>query len=194
MGSTLGTWGDALLKLVDPYRQTVEGLWMLAVGAEIGTLVVGSVLLLWSLELLRASKGWAKQFWRLMSIGSVAFVVAAVLYGDFLAGPAKTAYSLISERAGIVPPEAAAWTSMGVASVGVLAFVGRRATLNARRGEEPRWQPRRFTAASASTSGLGELSRLVALDPAGRLHLRAYARNSKKDVQTVKPMRGMRRA
>ena len=179
------------MKLVDPYRQTVEGIWALAVGAGIGTLIVGILLLLLSLEFLRTSKGRVKSIGRLASIGSAAFIFAAVVYGDFLAAPAKAAYSLISERAGVVPPQAAAWTTIGVASVGVLAYAGRRSTIAAKRNDEPRWQARRF----ASSGGeLGELSRLVSLDPAGRLHLRAYTRNAKKDVHVVKPMRGVRRA
>ena len=193
MGSILESWGDALVKLVDPYLQTLEALWALAVGAQIGTLIFGSVLLLLSLEFLRASKGWVKHIGRVASVGSAAFLIAAVVYGDFLAGPAKAAYSLISERAGAVPPNAAAWTTMGVASVGVLAYVGRKATLSARRGEEPRWRERRM-AATRATGSLGELSSLVALDPAGRLHLRAYMRNAKKNVASIKPMRGVRRA
>jgi hypothetical protein len=193
MGSILESWGDALVKLVDPYRQTVEALWTLAVGAQIGTLIFGSLLLLLSLEFLRTSRGWVKFVGRTASIGSAAFLIAAIVYGDFLAGPAKAAYTLISERAGVVPPSAAAWTTMGVASVGVLAYVGRKATVKVRRGDEPRWRAQRFTPARAPSS-LNELSRLVALDPAGRLHLRNFQRNAKKEVQTVKPMRGMRRA
>src|SRR5258706_12147728 len=129
MGSILESWGDALVKLVDPYLQTLQALWSLAVGAQIGTLVVGAVLLLLSLEFLRASKGWMKMIGRAASIGSAAFLIAAVIYGDFLEGPAKAAYSLISERAGAVPPNAGAWATMGVATVGVLAYVGRKATL-----------------------------------------------------------------
>ena len=61
--------------------------------------------------------------------------MAAVVYGDFLSGPAKAAYSLISERASAVPPQAAAWTTIGVASVGVLAYVGRRSTIAAKRND-----------------------------------------------------------
>jgi hypothetical protein len=196
MGSILETWGDALIKLVDPYRETAEALWALAVGAQIGTLIVGATLLMVCLELLRASKGWVKHIWRLASIGSATFLVAAIVYGDFLAGPAKAAYSLIAERAGSVPPEAAAWTTMSVASVGVLAYVGRRAALNARAGEEPRWRTRAYASSRTSRvrGDLGELGRLVALDPAGRLQLRLFTRNAKKDVQTIKPMRGVRRA
>ncbi len=196
MGGILETWGDALVKLVDPYRQTLDGLWTLAVGAQIGTLIVGATLLLVSLELLRASKGWVKQVWRVASIGSAAFLIAAIVYGDFLAGPAKAAYSLIAERAGSVPPDAAAWTTMSVASAGVLAYVGRKATLKARAGDEPRWRTRRLASSNILRAGsdLGELGRLVALDPAGRLQLRLFTRNAKKDVQTIKPMRGVRRA
>jgi hypothetical protein len=149
--------------------------------------------LLLSLEFLRASKGWMKIVGRAASIGSAAFLISAVLYGDFLAGPAKAAYSLISERAAAVPPNAGAWATMGVATVGVLAYVGHKATVRARRGDEPRWQPRRFAQASTPAS-LAELSRIVSLDPAGRLQLRNFTRNGKKDVNRVKPMRGVRRA
>lgn len=198
MWGILETWGDALLKLVDPYVQTVEALWALTVSAQIGTLVFGVALLLLSLELLRASKGWISYVWRLASAGSAAFLIAAIVYGDFLAQPAKEAYSLISERAGWVPPTTAALTTMGVASVGVLAYVGRRATIAVRANDAPRWQARRFGASrhiSRSSGDVGELSRLVALDPAGRLHLRQFTRNAKKDVAAVKPMRGaVRRA
>lgn len=196
MGGILETWGDAVVKLIDPYRQTLEAIWTLAVASQIGTLIVGAALLLASLELLRASKGWTKHLFRVASIGSATFLIAAVVYGDFLAGPAKAAYSLISERAGRVPPEAAAWATMGVASVGVLAYVGRKAAVNARGADAPRWRPRGFASSSASRGrgDLGDLSRLVALDPAGRLQLRLFTRNAKKDVQTIKPMRGVRRA
>jgi len=193
MGSILESWGDALVKLVDPYLQTLDGLWSLAVGAQIGTLVFGVVLLLLSLEFLRASKGWMKMVGRAASIGSAAFLISAVLYGDFLAGPAKAAYSLISERAAAVPPNTGAWATMGVATVGVLAYVGHKATVRARRGDEPRWQPRRF-AQIGTTSSITDLSRLVSLDPAGRLQMRNFTRNAKKDINTVKPMRGVRRA
>ena len=187
------SWGGAILKLFDPYVQTLEALWSLAVGAQIGTLVVGAVLLLFSLEFLRASKGWVKMIGRLASIASAAFLIAAILYGDFLAGPAKAAYTMISERAGAVPPDSGAWATVGVATVGVLAYVGRRAAISARGGDEPRRQPRRYASASAPAS-LAELTRLVSLDPAGRLQLRNFTRNAKKPVNAVKPMRGVRRA
>lgn len=187
------SWGGAIIKLFDPYTQTLEALWSLAAGAQIGTLVVGAVLLLFSLEFLRASKGWVKMIGRLASVASAAFLIAAILYGDFLAGPARAAYTLVSDRAGTVPPDAGAWTTVGVATVGVLAYVGRRATLAARRGEEPRWQPRRYAGTSAPGS-LGELTHFVSLDPAGRLQIRNFTRNPKKPVNTVKPMRGIRRA
>src|SRR4051812_33380662 len=108
MGSTLGTWGDALVRLADPYRQTVEGLWALGASAGIGTLLVGILLLLLSLEFLRTSKGALKTVGRIASMGSAAFLIAAIVYGDFLSGPAKAAYTLISARAGIVAPETAA--------------------------------------------------------------------------------------
>jgi len=194
MGSIVESWGDALIKLVDPYIQTLDGIWSLAVAAQVGTLIFGAVLLLLSLEFLRSSKGWMKMIGRAASIGSAAFLVAAIIYGDFMAGPAKAAYSLISERAGAVPPHAGAWTTVGVATVGVLAYVGRKAALNARRGDEPRWQPRRYASMQGGPSSLADLSRIVTLDPAGRLQLRNFTRNSKKQVNTVKPMRGVRRA
>jgi hypothetical protein len=187
------SWGGAIVELLNPYIQTLQGIWSLAIGAQIGTLVVGSLLLLFSLEFLRASKGWMKMVGRAASVGSAAFLIAAILYGDFLAAPAKAAYSLISERAATVPPNAGAWTTVGVATVGVLAYVGRKATLSARRGEEPRWQPRRY-AAGPAIGTLADLSRVVSLDPAGRLQLRNFMRNSKKPVSAVKPSRGIRRA
>ena len=198
MWGTVETWFDAFLKLFDPYRQTVEGLWSLAVSAQIGTLLFGSLLLLLSLELLRASKGWLSYVWRVASIGAAAFVVAAILYGNFLEGPARAAYSLIAERAGAVPPNAAAWTTMGVASVSVLAYVGRKATLRVRAGEEPRWWTRRFassygTSRLSATFDMSDINRALSLDPAGRLQLRLFAYNAKKDVSSVKPRRGMTR-
>jgi hypothetical protein len=193
MGSILESWGGAIVGLLDPYIQTLEGIWSLAIGAQIGTLVVGALLLMLSLEFLRASKGWMKMVGRAASIGSAAFLIAAILYGDFLAAPAKAAYSLISERAASVPPDAGAWTTVGVATVGVLAYVGRKAALNARRGDEPRWQPRRYAAGPAIGS-LADLSRIISLDPAGRLQLRNFMRNSKKPLNAIRPARGIRRA
>lgn len=187
------SWGAALVSLVDPYIQTLEGIWSLAVGAQVGTLIFGSVLLLLSLEFLRSSKGWMKMVGRAASLGSAVFLVAAIVYGDFMAGPARAAYSLVSERASAVPPHAGAWATVGVATVGILAYVGRRAALNARRNDEPRWQPWRGGQAQTSTS-LGDLSRVVSLDAAGRLQMRNFMRNAKKTVNVVKPARGVRRA
>src|SRR5262245_43781652 len=126
MSETIGSWFGALGNLFDPYLQTVLGLWSLAVGAQIGTLVVGIILLLLSLDLLRASKVWPSYFWRLCSLASASFLIAAIIYGDFLAGPVKAAYTLVAERAAVVPPQAAAWTTVGVASVAALAYVGRK--------------------------------------------------------------------
>ena len=193
MGSIVESWGDALLKLVDPYVQTLDGLWSLAFGAGAGTLIFGAILLLLSLEFLRSSKGWMKIVGRAASVGSAAFLIAAIIYGDFMAGPAKAAYSLISERASSVPPNAGAWATVGVATVGVLAYVGRKAALNARRSDEPRWKPWRGTQMQTSTS-LGDFHRVISLDAAGRLQMRNFMRNAKKSVNVVKPARGVRRA
>src|SRR5262249_15671395 len=123
MGSIAESWGDALLKLVDPYVQTVEGIWLLASGPAAATLIFVLVLFLLSVEFLRASKGWMKIVGRAASVGSAAFLIAAILYGDFLADPAKAAYSFISERADAVPPKTGAWTTVSIATVSVLAYV-----------------------------------------------------------------------
>src|SRR5262245_49076285 len=95
-----------LAKLTEPYWLTLEALGDMIVAAGAGTALVGAFLLVISLDYLRSSKGAFIPVSRVVAFAATAFFIASFVYGDFLAAPAKAAYSAIVARAPEVPSRA----------------------------------------------------------------------------------------
>jgi hypothetical protein len=106
---------DGLAALTAPYWLTLQALGAMISEAGAGTALVGSFLLLLSLDFLRASKGLFVPVARALSVAFTLFVLASFVYGDFLAAPAKAAYSAIVARSDSVPPNVVVLTTLGAA-------------------------------------------------------------------------------
>ncbi len=173
---------DGLASLTEPYWLTLQALGMMLSEAGAGTALVGGFLLLLSLDFLRASKGIFVPVARVLAIGFTAFVLASFVYGDFLAAPAKAAYSAIVARSEAVAPKVVVLTTLGAASAGAFFMTSRR------QPPRVRSQPsiRVFASMRREVSAV-ELQRSSSLYAAGRLQQRQMSRNPKKAVNGVRP-------
>jgi hypothetical protein len=174
---------DWLAMLTEPYWLTLAALGAMIRDAGAGTALVGAFLLLVSLDFLRGSKGMLVPVSRALAIGSTLFVLAAFVYGDFLAAPAKAAYSAVVARSVTVPPNVVVLTTLGAVSASAFLLGSRRAVAPralAQRTPSKAYAPaRREAALAALGSGL-------TMDAAGRLQLRQFVRNPKKAVTSVR--------
>jgi len=173
---------DGLASLTEPYWLTLQALGMMLSEAGAGTALVGGFLLLLSLDFLRASKGIFVPVARVLAIGFTAFVLASFVYGDFLAAPAKAAYSAIVARSEAVAPKVIVLTTLGAASAGAFFMTSRRQPPRAR----SQTSVRVFASMRREVSAV-ELQRSPSLDAAGRLQQRLMSHNPKKAVSGVRP-------
>lgn len=173
---------DGLASLTEPYWLTLQALGLMLSEAGAGTALVGGFLLLLSLDFLRASKGVFVPVARVLAIGFTAFVLASFVYGDFLAAPAKAAYSAIVARSEAVAPKVVVLTTLGAASAGAFFMTGRRQPPRA--SSQP--STRLFASMRREVSAV-VLQRSPSLDAAGRLQQRLMSHNPKKAVSGVRP-------
>ncbi|MBL8783058.1 MAG: hypothetical protein JNL06_19140 [Alphaproteobacteria bacterium] len=175
---------DGLADLTAPYWLTLQALAAMITEAGAGTALIGSFLLLLSLDFLRASKGLFVPVARVLSVGFTLFVVASFVYGDFLAAPAKAAYSAIVARSDTVAPNVVVLTTLGAAGAGAFFMTSWRQA------------PRTMSQKSASTRVFASMRRAApsaiaarapAIDAAERLQLRQMSHNPKKAVSAVRP-------
>jgi hypothetical protein len=180
---------DWLAMLTEPYWLTLAALGGMLRDAGAGTALVGGFLLLLSLDFLRGSKGIFVPVSRALAVGSTLFVLASFVYGDFLAAPAKAAYSAIVARSASVSPNVVVLTTLGAASASAFLLTSRR--IGVPRAFVQPSAPKAFAPARREAA-LAALSGGLAMDAAGRLQLRQFARNPKKTVATVRSaMRAM---
>jgi hypothetical protein len=173
---------DGLASLTEPYWLTLAALGQMISEAGAGTALVGSFLLILSLDLLRGSKGFLVPVARTLAIGFTLFILASFVYGDFLAAPARAAYSAIVARADVVtmPPNVVVLSTLGAASAGAFFMTSRR--------QPPRALKQKPPAAQMFASVRREAA---PIDTAARLHMRQLNRNPKKSANTVRPARTM---
>lgn len=177
---------DGLASLTAPYWLTLQALGSMISEAGAGTALVGGFLLLLSLDFLRASKGLFVPVARALSVGFTLFVLASFVYGDFLAAPAKAAYSAIVARTDSVPPNVVVLTTLGAA--GAFFVTSWR---QAPRQIVQKSPPTRVFA-SMRRAAPAVATRAPAIDAAERLQLRQMSHNPKKAVNTARPaMRAM---
>jgi hypothetical protein len=185
---------DWLASLTEPYWLTLYALGGMIADAGAGTTLFAGFVLLLSLDFLRSSKEPLIPVARAFAIASSAFFIASFIYGDFLAGPAKAAYTAIVARSEPVTPDAVVLSTLGVAGAGAFYYAGRRHA-PARMIATPPQTTRIFAQAARRDAAVAALGRELALDAAGRLQLRQMNRNSKKAVNDVRPAgRGTARA
>ncbi|MCE9521299.1 MAG: hypothetical protein K8S25_02555 [Alphaproteobacteria bacterium] len=185
----IDTWFGALGELTAPFWLTLQALAGLVATAGAGTAILGILLLFTSLDLLSSSKGPLVPVWRVAAIASSLFLFASVVFGDFMAGPAKAAYSAIVARAPEVPSSAVALSTLGAASAGLIFYVGRQAGARATATASKRPAVKALLSARREAGGfrVSEFGKTLALDPAGRLQLRQLSRNPKKAIHVVRP-------
>jgi hypothetical protein len=174
-----------LAKLTEPYWLTLEALGDMIVGAGAGTALVGAFLLVLSLDFQRSSKGVLVPVSRVIAAAATAFFIASFVYGDFLAAPAKAAYSAIVARAPEVPSRAVVLTTLGAAGAGIFYYAGRKSAPDSRAHKPPSSTARTLLAARNAPFAQ-DFTKAIALDAAGRLHLRQLARNPKKHANSVR--------
>lgn len=179
---------DWLAMLTEPYWLTLAALGGMLRDAGAGTALVGAFLLLLSLDFLRGSKGFLVPVSRGLAIGATVFLLASFVYGDFLAAPAKAAYTAIIARSMDVPPNVVVLTTLGAAGASAFLMSGKR---GAPRAIAPR-APTRILASARRETAAAALASGLTMDAAGRLQLRQFARNPKKAVTNVRSaMRAM---
>jgi hypothetical protein len=177
---------DGLASLTAPYWLTLQALGSMLAEAGAGTALVGGFLLLLSLDFLRASKGIFVPVARVLSVGFTLFVLASFVYGDFLAAPAKAAYSAIVARSETVPPNVVVLTTLGAA--GAFFVTSWRQTPRAVSPKSP--STRVFASMRRAPAAIA--ARAPSIDAAERLQLRQMSHNPKKAVNAVRPaMRAM---
>jgi hypothetical protein len=179
--------------VLEPMVNTVSALGDLVVLAGAGTGLFAFGLTILSLEFLRESKGFFVPIARAAVVGSLAFVAAFLLYGDFLAQPAKTALSRLTAGLPEATNNALLLTSLGVAGAGLTFYAGsqsgRSAALRAAKIAQGRAAIRFVSRPDPNTPlRISDIGRGLSLDIAGRLQLRTLARNPKKPpARAVKP-------
>jgi hypothetical protein len=173
---------DGLAALTAPYWLTLQALGAMISEAGAGTALVGSFLLLLSLDFLRASKGLFVPVARALSVAFTLFVLASFVYGDFLAAPAKAAYSAIVARSDSVPPNVVVLTTLGAA--GAFFVTSWR---HAPRAISQKSPPARVFASMRRAAPAAVATRAPSIDAAERLQLRQMSHNPKKAVSTVRP-------
>jgi hypothetical protein len=177
---------DGLASLTAPYWLTLQALGAMISEAGAGTALVGGFLLLLSLDFLRASKGFLVPVARTLSVAFTLFVLASFVYGDFLAAPAKAAYSAIVARSDAVPPNVVVLTTLGAA--GAFFVTSWRQAPRAIAPKSP--STRMF--ASMRRAPVVVAARTPTIDTAERLQLRQMSHNPKKAVNALRPaMRAM---
>ena len=183
------SWFGALGNLTAPYWLTLEALAGMIAAAGAGTASLGTLLLLTSLDLLSSSKGPLVPVWRVAAVASTLFLLASVVFGDFMAGPAKAAYSAIVARSPAVPSGAVALSTLGVAGAGLIFYAGRQNGARATAVEPKRPAVSALMSARREAGGfrVADFGKTLALDPAGRLQLRQLSRNPKKAAHVVRP-------
>ena len=188
----LESWIGALAMLTEPFWLTLQALGGMVVAAGAGTAIFGTFLLLLSLDLLRLSKGPFVLVSRAAAVGSSLFVLAAFVYGDFLAPPAKAAYTAIVARSPVVSSNVVALTTLSAAGAGLFFYAGRQsaprsvAALPPHRPSMRTLLSVRREAAAMRGAGVAEFGKALMLDPAGRLQLRQLSRNPKKPGNSMR--------
>jgi len=176
---------DGLASLTAPYWLTLQALGSVITEAGAGTALLGSFLLLLSLDFLRASKGIFVPVARVFSVGFTLFVLASFVYGDFLAGPAKAAYTAIVARSDSVPPNVVVLTTLGAAGAGAFFRTSWRHTPRAIAPRAP--STRLFASMRRAAPQPAVAVRTATVDTAVRLHMRQMNHNPKKAVSAVRP-------
>lgn len=173
---------DGLASLTAPYWLTLQALGAMISEAGAGTALVGGFLLLVSLDFLRASKGLFVPVARALSVAFTLFVLAAFVYGDFLAAPAKAAYTAVIARSDTVPPNVVVLTTLGAAGA-FLATSWRQAP----RAISQKSPSMRVFASMRRAVPVAVATRAPSIDAAERLQLRQMSHNPKKAVNAVRP-------
>jgi hypothetical protein len=183
MASTATEW---LTTTFEPIWQTPIALAKVLGVAEAGTMLAGLFLVIASLELLRSSGPFLSFIARLLVVAAGVFFGATFFYGDFMAAPAKAAYSLIGMSE--TRHNTMLFTTLGAAGVTLVYQAGRRSANTRTKPETAteRFRARMAAARSEKMGRISELGRTLALDTAGRIQLRQLTYNAKKATVTVR--------
>lgn len=163
---------QSIASILEPVWQTPIALFEALSGAGAGTALFAGVVLIAALEFLRSSQGMLVWPARAMAVFACALFVASLVYGDFLAAPARAAYRAIAEREGLHPTLLA--TSVGSAMAGIAYRAGKNSHA-ADTARAPSTQRRGGDLAAVSAA-----ARTQAVDIATRLRLQQLVRNAPK--------------
>ena len=183
------SWLGALSMLTEPYWLTLQALAGMIVAAGAGTAIFGIFLMFLALDFLRVSTGPFVLVSRVAAIGTTMFVLATFVYGDFMAAPAKAAYSAIVARSPAVPSSVVALSTLSAAGAGLFFYAGRQSAPRTLALAPQRPSMRALMSARREAGGfrVADFGKSLTLDPAGRLQLRQLSRNPKKAAHTVRP-------
>lgn len=172
---------QSMAAILEPVWQTPIALFDALSGAGAGTMLFAGIVLIAALEFLRASEDVFVWPARAIALAASGLFVASVVYGDFLAAPARAAYRAIAEHKSVHPTLLA--TSVGSVMVVGFAFRAGKSTSTAAKTARSA-RPARATDLAAVSAA----ARTHALDVATRLRLQQLARNAPKR-ETARPGR-----
>jgi hypothetical protein len=163
---------QAAASIFEPVWQTPIALFETLSVAGAGTAMFAGLVLVAALEFLRASQGAFVWPARVIAVAASALFAASMVYGDFLAAPARAAHSVIAVNESAHPTLLA--TSFGSVMVGAAYRAGKHA-----RTSEPLRRPVR-TPRKEDLAAVSAAARTQVLDVATRLRLQQLARNAPK--------------
>lgn len=175
MASTATEW---LTTTFEPLWQTPIALAKVLGIAQSGTMLAGIFLVIASLELLRSSGPLLSYVARLLVLSAAVFFGATFFYGDFMAAPAKAAYSLIGMND--ARHDSVLLTTLGAAGVGLVYQAGRRSAGGGRAKPETATDRFRARMLAARSENLARIS-----EP-GRIRMRQVTYNAKKQTTVVR--------
>lgn len=165
----LESWIDALAMLTEPFWLTLKALGDMIVAAGAGTTLVALFLLVLSLDFLRRSDGVLVPISRIAAGVAALFLLSSLVFGDFMAAPARAAFSVLIARAPSVPSNTVALTTLSAAGAGIIYYAGRT-------NAPARPAAKRAASAPSKVHAMAE-----------RLQMRTLSRNPKRSIAAVRP-------
>ena len=183
---------DRLAVASEPLWQTPLALAHVLGLAQAGTALFGLFMFVAALELLRSSSGIVMHSARVVAFGAAGIVGASLIFGDFLAPPARAAISLIATRLPAAHAPTALFATLGAATAGIAYGASRKS------GAAKATKPVKSTAVrarldhmhfapAAGAVRITDMGRALMLDPAGRIQFRQLTNRPK--TVAVRPVR-----
>jgi hypothetical protein len=169
---------EKLTAFFEPLQQTLVALADVLVLAQAGTTLFGLFLFIAALELLRSSEGALTHFARFMAVAAATIVGTSLIFGDFLASPAKAAYILIAARMPAAHDDTAVFATLGLATAGLAYGMAKKsgsARMTERTGRSAARPRRSYRREAESQARVFGLAGALKLDAAARIQMHQFS-------------------